>query len=344
MKNMKVLVIGGTRFFGYSIARRLVDKGHSVTLFNRGQTPDEFGESVERIHGDRNEHLSFIDLLKERRFDAVIDMISFRAEDTQTAVKAFSGKMDHFIHISTGAVYLVTQDYPTPLKEEDFDRPLYTKPDNRDEWWIYGFHKRECEQVLQKAFQESGFPSTVFRLPIVIGERDYTLRAYSYFIRVADGKPMIVPDGGLNVFTLVYQDDIARTVVDNLLNSVSYGQAYNLAQDNIMTTKSFIDMAAGILGKKTELVDIPSGLLNRTRLKTTFSPFFSRRAFVLDVAKAKRDLQYRATPPKEWMTKTIRWFDEKYSGSPPGNYALRDREVSLAEKYKAAMKALLKEL
>jgi nucleoside-diphosphate-sugar epimerase len=341
---MKVLVIGGTRFFGASIAQRLVDKGHSVTLLNRGQTPDDFGESVERIRGDRNDYRGFVRQFENKSYDAVIDMIAFRAEDTQAAVKAFAGKTDHYIHISTGAVYLVTQDYPTPIKEEDFDRPLYAKPEEGNEWWDYGFHKRECENVLQKAFKESEFPSTVFRLPIVIGEKEYTLRAYSYFIRITDGKPMIVPDGGLNVFTLVYQNDIARTVVDNLLNPASYGQAYNLAQDDIMTTKSFISMAAGILGKKPELVDIPSGLLNRTPLKTSFSPYFSRRAFVMDVAKAKRDLQYRATPPKEWMTKTIRWFDRKYSGPPPDNYALREMEISFAGKYKAAVKSLLNEL
>ena len=53
--------------------------------------------------------------------------------------------------------------------------------------------------------------------------------------------------------------------------------------------------------------------------------------------------------PDVWTTfsitdRTIRWFEEKYSGSPPGNYSLRDMEVSLAEKYKAAMKSFLKEL
>ena len=156
---MNVLVIGGTRFFGYTVVQRLIEKGHSVTLFNRGQTPDDFGDTVERLHGDRNDHARFIDLVKKRRFDAVIDMIAFRAEDTEAAVNALGGKTGHFVHISTGAVYLVTRDYPTPLKEEDFDRPLYMNSERQDGWWAYGFHKRECELSLRKAFQRSGFPS-----------------------------------------------------------------------------------------------------------------------------------------------------------------------------------------
>jgi hypothetical protein len=48
------------------------------------------------------------------------------------------------------------------------------------------------------------------------------------------------------------------------------------------------------------------------------------------------------TPPKDWMTRTVRWFDEKYSGSPPDNYALCEMEISLAKKYKAAMNSFLK--
>jgi len=51
---MKILVIGGTRFFGYHITKRLLQDGHDVTLFNRSQTPDDFGHQVGRICGDRN--------------------------------------------------------------------------------------------------------------------------------------------------------------------------------------------------------------------------------------------------------------------------------------------------
>jgi dTDP-glucose 4,6-dehydratase len=341
---MNVLIIGGTRFLGCSIAQRIIEEGHSVTLFNRGQTPDDFGERVERIRGDRNDHREFIRLLEGKRFDAVVDMIAYRAEDSQAAVDVLAGRTGHFIHISTGAVYLVTRDYPSRLKEEDFERPLYTKTEGLNEWWNYGFHKRECEEVLQSAFKETGFPATAFRLPIVFGENDYTLRAYSYFIRILDEKPVIVPDGGLNVFTLVYKEDVARAVSENLFNSASFGQAYNLAQEEMLTTRSFIRKAAEILGRKPELVDIPSSVLNKTPLKTSFSPYFSRRPFVLDVQKVKRDLNFTPTPYEDWMRNTVRWFNEDYSGGPPEDYALREMEVAFIRKYKVAMKRLLKGL
>jgi uncharacterized protein YbjT (DUF2867 family) len=51
----RVRVAGGTRFIGRHLVEFLLDAGHEVTLFNRGQTnPDLFPEA-ERIRGDRTD-------------------------------------------------------------------------------------------------------------------------------------------------------------------------------------------------------------------------------------------------------------------------------------------------
>lgn len=337
---MKILIIGGTRFFGYHTARRLLFDGHDVTLFNRGRTPDDFGARVERIRGDRNDVGSFVDSLKDLRFDAVIDMIAYKAEDSQAAVEAFQGHIGHYIHISTGAVYLVTQDYSSPLREEDFDGPLYPRPATGEGWWDYGYSKRKCEDVLREAYQKRGFPATVLRLPIVIGERDYTLRAYSYFLRLMDGKPQILPDSGMVAQTYLYQGDIVETLASNLKNPVSIGKAYNLAQKEMVTLREFVLKAAQILEVDAELVDIPSKVLAKTSLGTSFSPLFGRRPFVMDSHRASQELDFAPSAFDTWMRKTIRWFQVEYKGGPPANYSLRDKELDMVRKYKDAVKSL----
>jgi nucleoside-diphosphate-sugar epimerase len=334
---MKILVIGGTRFFGYHITKRLLRDGHNVTLFNRGQTPDDFGHQVGRICGDRYDHTFFYERLRNLEFDAVIDMIAFKEDDSRTAVETFLGRVDHFIHISTAAVYVVTQDYPCPLKEEDFNRLLYPKPRGNLEWWSYGTNKRKCEQALRDAHKKQGFPVTIFRLPMVIGERDYTLRAYSYFVRLLDKKPLILPDSGLNAFTHIYQGDIAETVASNLQNALSVGEVYNLAQEEVLTLRTFVLKAAEIMGSTVELVDIPSKVLESVGLGTSFSPLFSRRPFILDVQKAQKELSFASTPFDLWMRKTIQWFMEEYSGGPPENYELRDKEVDVIRRFREAV-------
>jgi nucleoside-diphosphate-sugar epimerase len=336
---MKILILGGTRFLGYHLAKHFIREDHQVTLFNRGVTQDDLGDSVSRIRGDRTDHKDFHKKLRAEHYDIVIDLISYKGEDSESAVKTFGSRVGHFFHVSSAAVYVVTKDYPCPLKESDFDRPLYPRPE-RSSIWDYGYNKRQCEEALFSAYQKSGFPVTILRFPIIMGEKDYTLRAYSYFLRILDGQPLILPDGGLNVFTHVYQGDIVKTVASNLLNKASFGKAYNLAQEEIISLRAFVLKSAEILARKVELVDIPSLALQKMGLKEKFSPFSSRRPFILVVEKARKDLMYSSTPFDEWMRKTVLWFTEQYSGEPPDNYRLRDKETKAVQRYKKVTESL----
>lgn len=337
---MKILIIGGSRFFGYFLARRLLADGHDLTLFNRGRTRDDLGPGARRIHGDRSDREDFSRKLGAESFDAAIDMIAYTADDSRSAVKTLRGKVGQYIHISTGSVYIVTRDFPCPLREEDFDREVLPRPTANDEWWLYGFHKRGCEEALREAEAEHRFPYTILRLPIVFGERDYTLRAYSYFLRLGDGQPLILPDGGFNVFTHIYQADVVRTVAANLLNPKSIGQAYNLAQPEILTLRSFVQEAARLLGREPEIVDIPWDVLESSGPGVGISPLSTRRPFVLVVDKARRDLGFSATPFPVWLDKTIRWFREEYLGGPPENYRRRAFEAEFVGRYREAVSSL----
>jgi nucleoside-diphosphate-sugar epimerase len=337
---VRVLIIGGTRFFGYFIARRLLADGHDLTLFNRGRTPDDLGPAVRRIRGERNDRADFSRKLSREEFDVAIDMIAYTADDSRSVAETLAGRVGQFIHISTGSVYIVTRDFPCPLREEDFDREVVPRPAKNDEWWLYGFHKRGCEEALREAGAKGGFPFTILRLPIVFGERDYTLRAYSYFLRLEDAQPLILPDAGLNAFTHIYQDDVARAVSANLLNPAAIGQAYNLAQPEILTLRAFVLAAARVLEREPELVDVPWDVLESSGLGLEFSPLSTRRPFVLVVDKARRDLGFAATPFPVWLERTIRWFREEYRGAPPENYRRRSLEGELIGRYRAAVSPL----
>ena len=49
---MNILVVGGTRYFGIHMVKRLLADGHQVTIATRGRNKDPFGNQVERIHMD----------------------------------------------------------------------------------------------------------------------------------------------------------------------------------------------------------------------------------------------------------------------------------------------------
>src|SRR5882724_11332229 len=119
---MNVLVIGGNRFMGLSLVWRLLCQSHRVTLLNRGNLPDPFGDRVERIRADRSTD-AFDHALAGRTFDRVIDFAGFSADDASRAVRVLAGQVGHVVFISTGQVYLVREGCPWPAREEDYDGP-----------------------------------------------------------------------------------------------------------------------------------------------------------------------------------------------------------------------------
>ena len=69
---MRVLVMGGTRFIGVYLTQLLVEQGHEVVLFNRGNRPAPV-EGVGQITGDRTNLAQMQELSKEH-FDAIFDV------------------------------------------------------------------------------------------------------------------------------------------------------------------------------------------------------------------------------------------------------------------------------
>lgn len=332
MDPCSVLIIGGTRFLGYAIARRLLDAGHRVTIFSRGRSP-LFPDGAEAVRGDRNDREAFRRALHGRRHDAAIDMTAYTGADSESAVDALGGLVGHFIHISTAAVYTVLEHVPVPLREEDVNGRV-RKPSRPSSGHAYGVGKRECEEVLWQAHEECGFPVTTLRLPIILGELDPTRRAAAYCHRILDGKPVILPDGGANAMTFAYRDDVAAFVAANLGNPLVIGEALNLAQDEIPTVRRLVEDMAQLLGRDPDLVDIPLRFLREVGFDFAAAPYASPRPLILDSTKARRLAGYRPRPMAEWLPAVV---EDAAAGEPPFTAAERAREVEVAGAYREGL-------
>lgn len=42
---MKILMLGGTKYFGRRLVHLLIQDGHDITVATRGNTEDDFGEA-----------------------------------------------------------------------------------------------------------------------------------------------------------------------------------------------------------------------------------------------------------------------------------------------------------
>lgn len=101
---MKILVFGGTRFFGKKLVERLVSEGHDVTIGTRGKTEDNFGDTVKRVVLNRESRDALFQLAKED-WDVIYDNICFSPKEALYAVDAFKGKVKRYIYTSSLSVY-----------------------------------------------------------------------------------------------------------------------------------------------------------------------------------------------------------------------------------------------
>lgn len=181
----KILIIGGTRFMGFFATAYALERGHRVTLFNRGKSnPDAF-PSAEKLHGDRDAN---IDLLRGHRWDAVIDTSGYVPRVVRKSAELLKDAVDHYVFVSSVSVY---PNIDTPGADENL--PVSTLADPTVEeitGETYGGLKVLCERVVEDTFPNRAL---IVRPGLIVGPRDPTDRFDYWVRRVAQGGEVLVP-------------------------------------------------------------------------------------------------------------------------------------------------------
>lgn len=335
---MHVLVIGGTRFVGYHLVWRLLAAGHRVTVVNRGTIADPFGDAIERLRADRTTP-AFDAVMSGKRFDAVVDFAAYTPRDVHGLFRALRDRMHHYVFISTGQVYLVRSDCPALAREEDYHGPLMPQPRNPGdlENYRYGVEKRAAEDVLAAAFAERGFPYTSLRLPMVHGERDHLRRLESYAWRLMDGGPVLLPEGGEQRLRHVSAAAVVKCIVGLLGNADTYGQAYNLAQDETPSLAMVVRMLSSYLGATAPILPVESALLREAGLDpVAVSPLSDPWMSALDATRAKTDLGFTHEPVRAYVERFAAALLANPPADRPAGYRRRAEELRLAARGPAA--------
>lgn len=303
-----------------------------MTTFNRGQTPDELGSAVDRLHGDRSDPGQLMRALGGRDFDAVVDTIAMRPEETQGALDVLDARIGHYVHFSTGQVYLVREACSSPAREKEYEGPLLPRPDS--EWetreWQYGIDKRGCEDILADAWETRSFPSTRLRLPIIHGERDHYGKLHGYVLRLLDGGPIVVPEKAGPPLKHIDQRDVVTAIVKIVEDGVGHGEAFNLVQDEAWTLERFLEALGELVGVRPEIVQRPRAELQRAEVFPGCSPFSNPWMSVLDNRRAKEELGLSFTNFEEYLPRLAKHFADPDLPPPKAYTDLRERELKLA--------------
>ncbi len=140
----KLLIIGGTRFMGYFATQHALERGHQVTLFNRGKsTPNAFPQA-EHLSGDRD---ADIEVLRGRQWDAVIDTCGFVPRVVRKSAEILRDSVGYYLFISSISVFA---DPILPGTDENGKLQTLADPATEEiTGETYGGLKVLCEQTLE---------------------------------------------------------------------------------------------------------------------------------------------------------------------------------------------------
>ncbi len=285
--HLKILVFGGTRFFGKKLVMRLLAEGHDVTIATRGKTADDFGDAVRRVKIKREAREDLFCLAQEK-WDVVYDNICFSPQDALYSIAAFRDKVGKYVYTSSLSVYRMRD---RALVEADFDPFHYEIVTGSREDFDYGEGKRLAEAVF---FQKANFPVVAVRFPIVLGEDDYTGRLEFHINHVQAGEEIGMPNEDAEM-GFISSDEAADFLVWIGTKSDVVGPI-NAASNSVYR-----------LSELMALIEVATGKLAIVEENTEDnddSPFGVEKTYYLDNSKAK-EAGFEFRDLREWLPKLI---------------------------------------
>jgi nucleoside-diphosphate-sugar epimerase len=271
-RDVKILVMGGTRFVGRPLVAQLLEQGHALTLFTRGRNPVPAG--VEHLCGDRGSAEGLAPL-EGRGFDVIVDSSGRTLEDTRAVIERTGAPGHRLVYVSSAGVYADSELWP--LSEES-----PTDPQSRHSG------KLDTEAWLRS----EAIPFTSFRPTYIVGAGNYNPVESWFFDRIVHGRPVPLPGDGSTITQLGHVNDLAAAMALCIGVDAAANRIYNCSSTQGITFRGLVAAAARACGKDPASVEIrsfdPAGLDKKAR-----KAFPLRLAhFLTDITRVRSELAW----------------------------------------------------
>ncbi|MFP3581123.1 NAD-dependent epimerase/dehydratase family protein [Arthrobacter sp. SIMBA_036] len=185
---MKILVLGGTAWLGYTVAKTALTSGYEVTCLARG---DAVPSGVRLVRADRDDDTALTGVAAEH-WDAVID-VARQPIHVRRAVRDPQGLADRYVFVSTCNVYACQEEVGA---DEDAPRLPPLEADRIGPPDDYGPAKVACEDAVLEAYGPDR--TAIARAGLIGGPGDPSERTTYWVRRFAnpsnDAGAVLVPD------------------------------------------------------------------------------------------------------------------------------------------------------
>jgi 2'-hydroxyisoflavone reductase len=209
---LHILILGGTQFVGVHMTERAVERGHVVTLFNRGRTHPELFPQLEKLQGDRDGKL---ETLEGRSWDAVIDDSGYIPRHVKLSAQLLARNVRQYLYISSVSAYA---SFVAPNREDSALGKLADESIEKIDGSTYGPLKALCEKVVTTALPGR---ATVLRPGYIVGPYDNTDRFTYWPARAARGGDMLAPGTAGDPIQFIDARDLARFAINALEKHVT---------------------------------------------------------------------------------------------------------------------------
>ncbi len=333
-KSLKILFLGGTGFLGPHTVRYALDRGHEVTLFNRGKTNNQLFPELETIVGNRDPDIdNGLSGLRDRQWDAAIDTSGYVPRIVGASSRLLSENVGQYLFVSTLCQYDNWAE-GDKLRTEEQPRATLLDPATEDVGTHYCALKGYCELAAEEAMPER---VTQIRPGLIVGPRDNTDRFTYWAARADRGGEMLAPGKPSDLTQYIDVRDLGMFMVQCLERNLT--ETYNLVRQP-MPMGEVLESCVRVSDKGTTLTWVPADVLTKHGLR----PWQELPMWADSETPLSGSLTWSATkaldagltirPIDETVRDTLGWFnllpEDRRSALRAGIPAAKEKEVIAA--------------
>lgn len=274
----QVLIIGGTRFVGPELIKKLIKNHDNVTVFSRGTNYHKtINEQVKRIYGNRDVD-SDLKQLKGKKYDIVYDMCNYNLNQVEKVLPYL--QTQHYVFFSTASVY--KKPIMFPIKESDLTGEW-------DSFGEYGINKRQVEKRLEHDSKKGEFKLSIIRPVYILGKDNYFDRENYYFSRILNNQLILVPGRGQALIQFCFLEDVAEALFRIPIMQNKQIEIVNLGGDQNISVLGFVELCGKIVGQTPRIIKLNTKKfdLDEEHFYDNLYPF-PNVSLILDNTKAKK--------------------------------------------------------